>query len=278
MRTAKYPAPTRDNPLIIPYSALVLFRKCRKAYELGYEMRIDPGSSEAAQNGTAVHEYLADYARFGSVNPVEPGDLMWDVAMYYVGYRGLPGDNLLVEQPIYTKLLPNVYLRTTLDRVYREPGSGWVVGVDYKTFSKQPTNDFELDPQGGLYIAALMRKLKTDEVKFRYEYIRSVPPGTKNSKGAWAVDECYTTVEVIISKREADLFWSEAQDTARDLIRARREGRFYRGGTRVEFGSPCLGCFYKSLCIAEKNYGELTDDDIAVLAVGIKDPLTLEST
>lgn len=273
----KYPAPTKAYPLIIPYSALVLFRRCRKAYQLGYEERINPGTSAAAADGSSIHAHLESFAKTGNVLPADPGDeLMQEVAIEYINNRGLSGQTLLVEEPMYTKLLPNVYLRTTLDRVYRSTDvNDTVVGVDYKTFEKAPTFDLELDPQGGLYVAALMRKYKTDDVRFEYEYIRRVPPGSKNSKGFWSVDDCYKRAEIIISRREADLFWDDAVDTAKDMLRARKEGRFYRSGTRVEFGSPCLGCFYIDLCKAEKNYGELTVDDVAVLAAGYNDELTL---
>lgn len=270
----KYPKPTKAAPMVLPYSALVLFRRCRKAYELGYELNIETGSSQAAVDGTEVHEHLAQYARDGFFLSGNEKTPMLDVAKAYIENRGLPGTTLMVEEPIYTKLIPNVYLRTTLDRVYRDSDST-IVGVDYKTFERAPTIDFELDPQGGLYIAALMRHFKTDHVRFEYEYIRRSVPGSRNSKGFWSDEDCYTTAQIIISKREADLFWREAQETARDIVQAKSNGRWYRSGTRVEFGSPCLGCFYKSLCIAEKNFGVLTDDDVAVLAKGYRDPLVL---
>jgi hypothetical protein len=274
MNAHTYAKPTKEQPLILPMSSIALFRKCRKAYELGYERNINPGkTSDAAALGTRFHEYAAACHKGKWLRPDadDPMSVVWDA---YRESHTLPKDILHVEDPIYTRIAPATYLRTTFDLVYRNE-HGWVVARDYKTFEKQPALDVDLDFQGRIYTAVLMRQYKTDKVLFEYEYVRRVPPGTKNAKGVWRHDECYTNVPLIISRREADLVWDEMLQTVADIRLARNVGRFYRSGTRKEFGSPCLGCFYSELCKAELYGGELSDDDVQLLSAGYKERLQL---
>lgn len=277
--THVYPPPTATEPLVLPYSAIALFKRCRKAYELSYERLIEVASSEAAQQGTDFHRYassaalyrltgaLSDDDRAFIQNPENPMRAVWAA---YKQHRGLPTEIVSAEDPLYVKLLPKVYLRTTFDLVYRD-ADGWIVGRDYKTFEKAPALDVDLDFQGRIYIAALMRRFRTDKVRFEYEYVRRVPPGTSNSKGTWSVDDCYINVPVVISNREAEDLWKETQDVARDILAARRKGTFYRGGTRKEFGSPCLGCWQSDLCKAEIMHGHLDDEDVRLLSTGVRE-------
>lgn len=264
-----------DGPLVLSMSALQSFKRCRKQYELGNELNIDVASSDAAQRGTEIHAILADCARFiRDCTPVPPwtGE-MAPIAQSYLEHEALPKDILKVdEEPIYTKLVRETWLRTTLDLVYRDD-EGWIVGRDWKSFSKAPTYDVDLDFQGGIYIAALMRAYKTDKVRFEYKYIRSAL--THADGKPWDVDELYFTVPVVISRREADALWKETQDAARDLLRARRLGKFYRSGSRKEFGSPCFTCWFLDLCKADMQQGYVGVDDVALLAAGIKEPLKL---
>jgi hypothetical protein len=271
-----------ENPLIVSYSGMSLFRKCRKAFELGYVRNIDPGSSEAQTRGSTFHEYLADYARYGRITPIEPDSAIADAAMEYVARRignifdnGLP---YLIEEPLYFPVWEEeagVFLRTTPDLVLLAD-DGWIEAIDYKTFSREPTLDVDLDPQGGLYIAMLMRVFDTPKVRFRYEYVRTVPPGTRNSKGVWTEEQCYITVPLVLSTRETDTFWTEMQDTMADLVRAIEEQRLYRCGTRVEFGSPCLGCNYKNLCKAELDY-TVDDSSLDVFGAQRREPVTFNN-
>lgn len=277
-----YPQPAPGNPLVLSYSAIALFKKCRKAYELSYERLIEVASSDAAQAGTDFHRYASVKAEATKGEELSEEDRafyntpspMRDVWIAYQKHRPLPTDIISAEEPLYSKLVRLVWLRTTFDLVYRD-ADGWIVGRDYKTFEKAPAYDVDLDFQGRIYIASLMRCFNTDKVRFEYEYVRRVPPGTANSKGVWSVDDCYINVPVVISTREAEELWSETQDVVRDVLLARRKGTFYRGGTRKEFGSPCFGCWQSDLCKAEIQHGELDEQDIALLSVGKREPITL---
>lgn len=148
----------------------------------------------------------------------------------------------------------------------------------HNTFDKAPgEQDVELDFQAGIYIAAAMRLYKTELVRFEYEFVRRVPPGTKNSKGAWMPEDCYIRVPVVKPKHEVDRLWVETVDVAKEIVRARRLGGnlFYRSGTRKAFGSPCMGCFVSEFCKRENQFGHLDDEDIELLGGTIEEPLTL---
>jgi hypothetical protein len=273
------------TPLVLSYSALNTYRRCPKNFELSYERRIIPRKhSEAADLGTALHEILAGAARDASVEnhlraaSPEQLDGMFLVASAYLKHKPIPREVIAIEEPYYTRLIRGVWLRTTFDLVYRDE-SGWVVGRDYKSFEKAPALDVDLDFQGGIYVAALQRAFP-DAIghRFEYEYIRRVPPGTKNSTGVWRPDECYINVPVVQPRRELDVLWAETQEWARTILRARMRGSFPRAGTRKEFGSPCLGCFQLDLCKAEMQHGTLDDQDMEFFAEGIGEVPTLPAT
>jgi hypothetical protein len=283
MKRAKviYPMP-ESGDLVLSYSAIDLFRKCRKAYELGYELGIDTGSSDAAQKGTDFHKYAEIAAKHkidGTLSAEDREYLhsdnpMGEVWKAYKAHRPLPDAIIFAERPIYLKIFGHVWLRVTLDLVYH--GDFAITGRDYKTFEKAPTLDVDLDFQGRLYVAALMRYFKTDSIEFEYEYVRRVTPGTKNSKGVWTENECYITEPVVIGREEADRVWDDMIETVKDIMRARRgQSTFYRSGKRKEFGSPCMSCWYTDLCKADNQYGFLDDETIALLSSGKRDPVVL---
>ena len=114
---------------------------------------------------------------------------------------------------------------------------------------RAPTLDVDLDFQGRIYIAALMQYFKTDRVRFEYEYVRRVVPGTKNSKGAWTQDECYINVPLVISADEARQLWSEVQMDVGKLLIAYALGGSAWGRYDLKAGPhSCNSCFYKQLC------------------------------
>lgn len=278
----RHPYPRVDD-LVLSYSAINTFKRCRKLYDITYEQLIDTGASDAADFGSCFHEMVALAALPDGQelfkDPTKPRPETWepdmeelaaDVFNEYTRRFPIPQDVLLVEQPIYTKLIRGVWLKTTVDLVYNN-GNGFITWRDYKTFSKAPTLDVDLDFQGGIYDAAMARWFKTEDIQGEYEYVRSVPPGTKNSKGVWLPEECYQRVLIVRSKKEREELWAETQDVARDILRARRLGMFYRSGNRKEFGSPCFSCWATELCKAELHFGRLSEEDVKLLAVGYKE-------
>lgn len=262
------------DKVVFSSSAIAAFKRCPKSFQLGYEMGLVPPPftkkgeagtiKEYVFEGTEVHEELSGYAN----NDILPGkgrELMVDVAQQYLKRHPLPTDIISAEEPAYTELMPGVVIRTTFDLVYRRP-NGTVVGRDYKTFEKAPSLDLDLDFQGRIYIGALMRRFPECDVEFEYEYIRRVVPGTKNSKGYWTEKDCYLTFPLVISRAEADTLWEETQWVAEKMLEARERNRYWRTDLKGKSPFTCGSCFYRNLCSAELEHGELTEQDLSILA------------
>jgi hypothetical protein len=265
--------------IVTSSSGLNLFRSCRKAFELGYVRNLDPvgTSSEAVENGTSIHKFLADAASGYTGWQEDP--LMDDnaaVAHAYLDHNPLPENILSVEdRSFFVKLAPKFYVRCTFDLVYQDGDT--IVVRDYKTFKAKPNLNLDLDFQGRFYIAAAKRHYKK-RVDFEYEYIRQTPPGVPhNAKGeCWKPEDCYLHYPLVISDREADDVWAEAVETARDIrlaLSRNRKGTWYRNTNKSWAG--CQSCFYRQLCAAENQLGELDEQTTAALSIP-RQPLTLE--
>lgn len=275
-------------PIVFSSSAIAAFKRCPKSYQFGYEMMLEPPPFTKKSEAGTVKDYVymgsEIHAEFEGAadNDVLPGKgraLSIDVAETYLRHFPLPPNILSADKPAYTKLLapqgsPEVYVRTTFDLVY-EKGDGTIVGRDYKTFEKAPTLDLDLDFQGRIYVAALARKYPGHPIEFEYEYVRRVPPGTKNSKGFWTPQDCYLNFPLVISKREADEVWRETQWVAEAMLRTKESGHYWR--TDLKGASPftCGSCFYKNICKAELEHGELDESALAILAPTRKKPMQL---
>jgi len=300
------------DSLIIPTSALQAYRRCPKSYELGYVQMLDPiVDREAVIEGRGFHEEMEAYAheRRGTVATDKTGlpkryvasEAMHDVAVSYIRHKaGAEFDRMTqiiaIEEPLYTRIhppsgmlpvlnaqwahldhrLPDVYVRTTFDLVYQYDDDGdWIAGRDYKSFERAPSYDLDLDFQGRLYIATLMQRYKTDRVRFEYENVRRVPPGTKNSKGVWGPDECYISYPLVISADEARRLWREAQYTVAKILQAMALGdpaAWERHDLKVGPHS-CGSCFWKHLCKADM-HGTL-DEQTKQEFANRRDPLVL---
>jgi hypothetical protein len=274
-----YPAPTDEHPLVLSSSAIASFKRCRKAYEFGYEMLIDGGQNAAMAAGSSFHLHMANWAKTKTIFPayLDIPDPMYDVAVAYINNNPdkFDGETIAVEEPFFTKLHGGkVYTRCTYDYVYRD-ADGWIVLRDYKTFEKAPTLDIDLDFQGRFYIADAMRRFGTDKVRFEYDYVRRVPPGSKNSKGVWLKDECYKTFPLVISRREADDLYEETLDVIEDIVYARASGRFYRSDLKGSSPYTCGSCLFKDVCKSEVAHGDVTPEDVEAMQLGFREPLTL---
>lgn len=278
------------EPIVFSSSAIAAFKRCPKSYQLGYEYNLEPVvTKQYVEDGSNFHRLVAGAAK-GETQHNDGSD-MWNVAVEYMRNVRLPAPDkvLMVEEPLYTELRADVvnaeghelghqiryvYIRTTFDLVY-EREDGTIVARDYKTFEKSPTLDLDLDFQGRIYIAALMRKYPNTPVEFEYEYVRRVTPGTKNSKGYWTPEDCYLRFPLIISRREADEIWKETQWVAEAMLAARESSRFWRTDLKGSSPFTCGSCFFKDLCKAELEHGELSEQDLAILAPNRREPITL---
>ena len=82
----------------------------------------------------------------------------------------------------------------------------------------------------------------------------------------WKVDECYFDTTVVCSPTQGAETWKEMQDAAKDLVRAMREGRWYRSARRGTMPYTCHTCLSKRLCGAESELGKLDEQTIEQLA------------
>ena len=274
------------DKVVFSSSAIAAFKRCPKSFQLGYEMGLEPSTTikQYVHDGSSFHAIMAAESKGESWGDVFGGDML-DVAAAYLRARPRPENRLMIEEPLYTLLAgpsnstldwyePDIYIRTTFDLVYQRE-DGTIVGRDYKTFEKSPTLDLDLDFQGRVYVAALQRRYPECPVEFEYEYVRRVPPGTKNSKGFWTPQDCYLTFPLVISKREADAVWEETQWVAEAMLQARERNRYWRTDLKGSSPFTCGSCFYRDLCKAELEHGELTDQDLAILAPTRKEPIDL---
>jgi hypothetical protein len=260
---------------------LKLFRTCREAYKLGYVYNLDPigTESEAVENGTAIHKYL-EMAAKGDEEWMR-GDTAVDqnglVAQYFLEHHPLPPNIIMAEdREFFVELLKDVWVRCTFDLVYERNGE--IVIRDYKTFSRAPSLNLDLDFQARFYIAAAQRHFGKP-VSFEYVFIRQTRPNVPKDKAGkcWEPEECYLFYPLDIPQQEADRVWAEAQWTATDLQRALEHSKesdaVWYHNDRKGFGG-CDSCFYRRLCAAENQMGKLDQETIAQLS-NPREPLVL---
>lgn len=263
--------------LVLSSSSLAAFKRCRAKFKYAYEMLLKPKERvEAMEQGTAFHLMMArannclleywpqDQNFVEKYYPIFNADPMWLVALTYWEHEPKDYKPLLIEEPMYIKLDPDTWLRYTPDLVFKR--RDFIVARDYKTFAKQPNIDVDLDFQGRIYTAALMRHFKTSDVWFEYECVRRTPPGVShNAKGdKWSPDECYTRVPLVISKQEAEQLWEETREVAADIRRTRERGgaAWYRVDSKGWDG--CTSCSMRFACKAEAQTGRLDQQTIAL--------------
>lgn len=260
-------------PFVVSMSDVAAFKRCRKMFAFSNQMGLQESGdrNEAMQLGTDFHTLMEVEARTAlrqEPPPVDYASPMVDIARAYLAHKPLPADIIRTEDAYYTKLdtLDPVYLRTTLDLVYRKP-EGTIVGRDYKTFEKAPSLDMDLDFQGRLYATVLHKIYPHSRIEFEWEYVRRALGRDLKGKGwvEWTTEERYINVPMIVSELEEQTTWNELEDTVADMLRAIKEQRFYRTELRVGPHS-CDSCSYKRLCIADYTHGALSQADIELLS------------
>jgi RecB family exonuclease len=250
--------------MLLSSSSIKTFKDCRMAYRYGYELGLEPTGTEKAvvSFGTAFHQAIAAVARGANEYECADPDVGATVAAY-LKHKPLPADILAVEDGFWFTHddHPDVSIRCTFDLVYRRE-DGTIVVRDYKTFSKSPTLDLDLDYQGRFYLAAAMRHYGTKQVEFEYEYVRQSLTHVNGSP--WFVDEMYLTYPLVISDQEAETMWRETGFVVEDILTTRRRGSWYRSDKKG-FGG-CPSCFYKNICKAENQLGRLDEQTLAILS------------
>jgi len=301
------------DPLILSMSQIATYIECKKKYELGYVRLLEPkGNDESAMSkGTAFHK-LAEHMTtemWPHLPHVEcpqvppETEKLWEAWWQNKGIEKHDKKRkvLGVEAPIYTPVdvvtnIPGqqVYLRCTFDEIYLDK-EGWIVGLDYKTYSTDRTQDVELDFQGRTYVACLQRLFPSYNVRFEYERIRQSPPGTprgdskflrfeENSEGGgkwwqynkagdkrktaelWTPLECYETVDLIPTKIELETLWDETKFNIMELLVRQKAAATIPGAWgRTSSKSSCSFCYFKTMCIADLQ-GVLDEQTIDLLS------------
>lgn len=304
------------DPLIFSSSQLSTYNQCKKQHQLAYEMLLEPKRNEdnAMDKGTAFHKWAQfQTTQFNdNLTPIEPPSVddntinVWSAWWKHRGEAKHESKRsvLGVESPIYTPLEVDIggpiacYLRCTFDEIYLDK-KGWIVGLDYKTFTKLDPWDVDLDFQGRLYIAALEKLFPGYNVRFEYERVRQVPPGTPrgnveslrlegetwwqyNKAGdkrkraeVWEVDECYETIDLVCPQNELDALWDETLYNVQELMVRRRLAERGMAGTwpRQTNKFICKSCYYKDLCKAD--LAGTLDEQTILLMANIRTPLEI---
>lgn len=258
-------------PFVISATALTAYKRCPKSYWFGFEKYVSPVETKGIiQQGIDFHSIAAAYAQALKTGsdfspPDTHDDAMYPVFVAWLNNRGgKEFDNmeiLHVEEPMFTRLYDDVWLRTTLDLVYRR-ADGWIVIRDYKTFSAFPSKlDASLDFQARVYIAAIMLKYGTSKVTFEHVYVRRELNHTgKQAHVAWTPEESYVYDDIVISKEEAMELWKETAWVAGEIVNKRAienpyEGQWYRVDHKGYSPFTCGSCFYKGVCDGDLTYG-----------------------
>jgi len=240
-------------------------------------------TNRAVEEGASFHEMIAKVA-LGM--PQEKliaeycGQAMLPVVLAYLKYKPLPGVILAAEQPLYTKILPSVWIRATFDLMYRSPGTLDPVLLDYKTFANAPNLDTELSFQCKLYAALAQAHFGAEYPPcFEFENVRRTPPYVEKDKkgGVWTPDECYKTWPVYVSSREAAVLMAEATELCKRILQLLKtyepgDPRFYRVPLMTSGFSAfsCGGCFVRELCKSEASTGRLSESQIEANTTSIR--------
>jgi hypothetical protein len=293
-----------NNPaIVVSMSDFSRFKRCRKASDLTFHHGLEPlADKEAMARGRAFHAMMEAYTLAQMLSVVDNIELeqrlrklkallaesdlgdMVAVAEQYITRKWTIAPERLgfVEEPIYTLLLPTgaawngkhderpspaIYLRTTFDLIYKD-ADNWVVGRDYKTFSKAATHDNDLDFQGKIEMAVLQHHYGASErARFEYINVRQTPPDVVKDKsgGKWREDECYSTDDFYPSEHELTSIWRETQNVARELLACLASDDpyvWYRVDLKGNSPHTCGQCFVKDLCKDEAMFGMLSAQNI----------------
>jgi hypothetical protein len=239
------------SPRVYSMSGVSTFKRCAKKYQIQYELLLDGlRESQALITGSNFHSIMEQYAKTGKI--VDDVDYdMAVVAKTYIDHIGFPKNIVSVEKSIYVKMLPDVYVRCTMDLVYLD--NGVYVIRDWKTFGKMPSLDSDLDFQARVYIALAMKHFGTEKVRFEHEYIRTTPPNIPKDKAGneWSVDECYVNAPLSISMAEARQIVRELQYDLKTLESAKSDNMFTRSPQKGGGYDQCASCSVKEICKAD---------------------------
>jgi len=295
---------TKRKPLVISSSGLIAYGRCPKSFELSYVEGYRMKPRDCMSQGSAFHflmQRLYEGATEDELETIGRGGEwaeMYDVFLAYRAHKGneFPARDKVIrlEEPIFSQLLPNVWLRTTYDRLWDDNGE--LTDDDYKTFDKAMQLDVSMDTQGLLFLAVLQRKYGTQYRGYKRRYLnvrRQTPLTPKNATQqkladagkpfeSWSLDECYKSQPLRLVPGQADVVWKEMQSRAEKILWSLKRrtkdptsepfDRVYLKGS-----SPytCGGQICRTLCMKQFLQGGLTEIDLITEGVTIDPPPSL---
>lgn len=235
-------------------SALQTYIRCSKKFELQYIKGIvdDKPDGEALEKGTRIHKYFEMYLK-GKASELDWATEEGVLVSTYLKYRPITEKPSHVEETLNVKVFPFVDLTFTPDVMFTNPEKGIVDVVDWKSFSKMPSLDTDLDFQTNTYLAAVAQLFPTyEKFRFIHKYLRTTAPLVPKDKAgtAWTIQECYFDQVTVLSRAELDEVWEDTKDRIAEIVlkvenpESKWRRTFLRG---FDFNS-CGKCPVKSLC------------------------------
>jgi hypothetical protein len=270
-----------SEKLVISYSALAAFKNCPKSYEIEYDWKRQSNhENQAIKRGSTFHSYMEQASKGLDLDPVDSdsNNEMFDIALDYLRYRGVPSNIKHVEESFYYEILPEVDFRITPDLVY-EKDSTTLICRDWKTFGKSPSVDIHISDQARFYIIVLEALNPGYTVEFEFEYIRSARIGVPRPRSpAWTAQDSYFTVPYSLSPMQKAGTWRDLEEGIMSLVDAKARKVWYRTG-RMGFGmGTCTGCLQRPLCNEEWEHGFVSQERLESLSTQKEFPVREEET
>jgi len=256
-------------PLVLSMTDIANFQRCRKLFHFAAVQGLNPiKHAPAVEKGLAFHEIMAHHVK--SATWPDTTSEMLEVAQAYAERYPVErhsGVSVYCERPFFVEMLPDMWVRFTGDKITVAPNG--VTILDYKTFSKAPTLDPDLDFQAKTYLVLAEAKWPDRGMyEFEWHHVRSELGRFLKVKGdavwtEWSADERYLVNSMILADGERNLFHGELIACLLDIQDAFENERWYRTALKGHSPYTCGNCFYRSLCTQDAaNGGNLTPDDI----------------
>lgn len=257
-------------------SAVSTWKRCSKKFEFQYVRLIDGIRENAAMtSGTNFHKIMEHYGKTGEL-PEDIDPAMLEVAVKYLDYNKFPDFRSIIsaEEPIYVEVLKDVYIRCSMDLVYRR-GDGITIR-DYKTFDRSPTRDIDLDFQARTYITLAALHFQTEDIMFEHDYVRRTAPYVPKDKAGntWSPSECYFRDELVMSTDEMASMLRELQYDLKQLMLAEDTPFFTRSHQKGGGYDDCSKCSVKEVCKMDLVNPGLIDIDLTGMVIE-REPVTL---
>jgi hypothetical protein len=242
------------KPISISMSALQTFIRCEKKGELQYIKGIvdDKPDGEALEKGTRIHKYFEMYLT-GNANEMDWTTEEGVLVSTYLKHNPIKEKPTHVEQTLSVRVYEDVELTFTPDVITRNYEKQIVDVWDWKSFSKMPSLDTDLDFQTNTYLAAVAQLFpEVGKFRFVHKQLRTTAPLVPKDKagGVWQPQECYFDQVTVLSRAELEEVWADTVDRIDEIVtKVRSQFPNYRRTYLRGFDfNSCGHCPVKGLC------------------------------